>query len=441
MPGKYKQKRGGSFKRGRKKPAPLPTKELSGEIGSLALQGDGILIEGSQKYHIPFTAPGDQGVFAVSGQRGTIKNLTKPGNNRREPPCPHHGTCGGCQMQHIDLDYYKAWKTGLIKHFLQRENFGDVPVLPLMSSSLKTRRRAGITLQRMNNGIVAGFREKRSHTIVPITTCDVLHPAIFKSLEALKELAQHFLIDGTKALTAFVTQTQTGLDIDLSGAPDEAKLTLAQREAVSATALALDFARLTLNGAPFLTVRDPVVRFQDVSVALPIRGFLQATKEGEETLIDLVADFVGDASKIADLFSGTGTFALSLAKPSAGKRHVYAAESNAPAIKALTVAAGHAGLSVETEIRDLDRQPLMPAALQEFDAVVFDPPRAGAEPQAQQLAKSDVPKLVGVSCNPQTFVRDAVILREGGYRLLSVQPVDQFLFTPHIELVGLFQKG
>ena len=432
-------------KKRRAKKSAVPSKLVTGEIGELGLHGDGALHVEKKIYHVPFTVPGDQGVFAVSGQRGVIESLETQGAMRRPPLCQHHGSCGGCQMQHLDPDYYQAWKSGLVRRFLQREGFGDVPIFPLLSSGLKTRRRAGISLQKSGGTIISGFQQRRTNLVIPIQDCDILHPDIFNSFGNLATLGAPFFIGKTNSISAFVTLTDTGLDVDFSGVGEEASLTLAQRETISDIVQELGFARLTMNGAPFLAPRTPIVKISGVPVALPPKGFLQATKDGEVTLIKLVRDYVGEASMIADLYSGCGTFALSLGKSmiegGVKKSSVFAADATAPAIDALSQAAHQAGLPVTAVVRDLDHQPLMPSELNKFDAVVFDPPRAGAEAQASELAKSDVPRVVAVSCNPQTFTRDAGVLRAGGYQLLSVQPVDQFVFTPHIELVGHFERA
>ena len=447
MPGmnrnpKYRAKKRPQKRRG-KKPV-LPTKLVTGEISELGLQGDGALHVESKTYHVPFTVPGDRGVFAVSGQRGVIENIETPGAMRRPPLCQHHESCGGCQMQHLETDAYQLWKGGLVRRFLQREGFGDVPILPLLSSGLNTRRRAGISLQKSGGKIIAGFQQRRTNLVIPIQACDILHPDIFTSFEKLAALSAPFFTGKTNSISAFVTLTDTGLDVDFSGVTEEASLSLAQREAISSIVQELGFARLTLNGTPFLAPRTPIVKLSGIPVALPPKAFLQATKDGEEILIKLVRDYVGEASMVADLYSGCGTFALSLSKATiergVQKGSVFAADATAPAIDALAQAASQSGLGVTAVVRDLDHQPLMPPELNKFEAVVFDPPRAGAEAQASQLAKSDVPSVIGVSCNPQTFTRDAGVLRAGGYQLLSVQPVDQFVFTPHIELVGHFGR-
>ena len=411
-------------------------------MASLGLGGDGVVLSGGKPVHVPFALPGEQVAVRVEGSKGRLLERLSESPNRRAAPCPHFGDegdrCGGCALQHLQTEYYSAWKQGVVRQALAREGFSDVEVRPLISSPPKTRRRAGFALNRHKGRVRSGFHEKNSHSLVALDQCHVLHPDLLAARPVVEALAAPlFEAQPALKLTAHVTLCEGGLDLDFAGPLEEEDLSLTQREALTGLAAQHNIIRITINEAPFYADRPAIVRLADVPVPLPPRAFLQATEEGQATLQRLVMDAMPDAGKVADLFAGCGTFTFALAR----QAQVHAVESVAPAIAAIEAARQAPGLqTITTDVRDLFRQPLMPAELAAFEAVVFDPPRAGAEAQAEQLAASVVPLVAGVSCNPKTFARDARLLTAGGYRLMHIQPVDQFLFSPHIELVGIFRR-
>jgi 23S rRNA (uracil1939-C5)-methyltransferase len=279
-----------------------------------------------------------------------------------------------------------------------------------------------------------GFMAARSHELVPVEHCLVLAPALARAPATALALARTMGPD--KPLDVQLTATQGGLDVDLRG---HGPASPALRRRLTALAAELDLARLSLHGDVLVERRPPLVRMGRTDVALPPGGFLQATAAGQEALVALVTGAVGRARAVADLFSGCGTFALPLAETAS----VHAVEADAAALAALDRAARHApGLRpVTVERRDLFRRPLQPAELARFEAVVFDPPRAGAEAQAQAIARSDVHLVVGVSCDATSFARDAALLIAGGFALEGVTPVDQFAFSAHVEIVGVFRRA
>jgi 23S rRNA (uracil1939-C5)-methyltransferase len=312
----------------------------------------------------------------------------------------------------------------------------SVEVAPLRAAWGAGRRRATFHARfDQRGGVRAGFMEARSHRIYPIDACPILAPEMAAAPAVAQELAL-CLKSLDKPLDLVVTGTNSGLDIDLRGC---GKLDFALEQKLVAAAQRLDLARIANHGVIVIERRAPEISCGRASVSPPPGGFLQATAAGEEILTSLVGEALSGAKKCADLFSGSGAFALRLAE----KAEVVCYESDAPALNAgLRAARACVGLrAVSGEVRDLFTRPLLPAELNQFDAVVFDPPRAGAEKQARELADSAVPRVAGVSCNPQTFGRDARILMGGGYELKSVTPVDQFLYSPHVELIGIFVKN
>jgi 23S rRNA (uracil1939-C5)-methyltransferase len=402
-------------------------------IEDLGAQGDGIATHEGAKVFVPLTAPGDTITAELSGSRGALADIVSPGPDRVAPRCAHYGVCGGCSLQHLSDPAYLAFKHRQVVDALAAQRI-EVPIDPVRSVPPRSRRRAAFAAGRQPK-LVLGFHGRRSHQIVPITDCAVITPGMLALLPKLERLAG-IACPPKDALTLTVTETLTGFDVALTGvkkgysADDRLRLI----EAASASSLA----RLSVNGEVILTRTAPAIRAGAAFVTPPPGGFLQASETSEAMMVQLVLETVGDARRVADLFAGAGTFAL----PLAAKATVHAVEGDQSALDALDAAARRAqGLRpVTVEKRDLFRRPLMPADLKRFDAVVIDPPRAGAEDQAKQLAASNVKRIAMVSCNLQTFARDARILIDGGYYIDRITPIDQFLYSPHIEIVASLSK-
>jgi 23S rRNA (uracil1939-C5)-methyltransferase len=424
--------------------------------------GDGIAEHDGKRFYIPLTVPGDRvrvrpGQARGDGQAGECVELLSAGPARAEPPCPHFGRCGGCSLQHLATKAYAAWKVGRLTEALDRAGLSGYGRAPLVTVPSGGRRRVMFVAIATESGVgraaVIGFHVKRGHGIVDLAGCTVADRRILGLLPALRTLLGGLLHAHQRAHVS-VTLLDGGLDVVLEW-PET--LTLQAREALAAFATAADVARLSWRrsaGEPAEPVvqRRPVAAiFAGVRVSLPPGGFLQPTCAGEDALVADVLVTLGAAGgdaavtaakpprRVADLFSGAGTFTLPLAK--AGMR-VHAIDGDADLLQAMT--AGRTGArgtgGITTERRDLFVRPLTASELRRFDAVVFDPPRAGARAQAEELARSSVPVIAAVSCNPSTFARDARILTDGGYRLERVTPVDQFLWSPHLELAASFRR-
>lgn len=402
-------------------------------IASMGHRGDGIAETDDHAVYVPYTLPGETvEVEAVPGhpdrRRLLAVNVASP--ERVAPICPHFATCGGCAVQHWEFASYRAWKCGLVTEALGQAGL-NAPVGDLIDAHGEGRRRAVFHARLRGHDILeVGFAAYRSHRIVDIDRCPVLSPALDGAIDAAWDLAEIVKHKG-KPLDIQVTATQSGLDVDLRGSGP------LPADTISSLARATDahrLARLTRHGELVAQRAVPLVRMGKAAVLLPPGAFLQATAEGETSLARLVCAHAATARTIADLFCGIGPFALRLAE----RARVTAADSDAAALAALGEAARSTpGLKpVATEQRDLYRRPLAEPELEPFDAVVFDPPRQGALAQAQRLARSAVPSVVAVSCNAATFARDARILVDGGYRLEAVTPVDQFRYTPHVEIVA-----
>ena len=404
-------------------------------IERLGHLGDGIgHDEGGRALFVPLTLPGEVVEGEVRGDTLTNVRIVTPSPDRVRPPCPHYRTCGGCSLQHAADPFVAGWKQGVVVQALAAQGL-TAAFRPIVTSPPRSRRRAVLAGHRTKTAAVVGFHGRASQTLVPVPECQLLLPELMAALPVLQEITR---IGGSRkaGVSLNLTWSEAGFDLAVDGAkPADAPL----RMELARLAAAHRIARLTWNGDGVALIAAPLQRFGAARVAPPPGGFLQATAGGEAALLAAVTEAVGPAKQIADLFAGSGTFAL----PLAARAEVLAVESDAAMMAALFKGWRQAvGLKrVTCETRDLYRRPLLPVELNRFDAVVIDPPRAGAEAQMAELAASVVPVVASVSCNPVTFARDARALVAGGYRLVWVQVVDQFRWSPHVEMAALFTKG
>jgi 23S rRNA (uracil1939-C5)-methyltransferase len=401
-------------------------------IARLGHKGDGVAPTPSGDVFVTGTLPGETVRVVRAADRGRLVEVVTPSPDRVAPPCPHFGTCGGCALQHMAPAAYRAFKRQLVVDALASRGLEADVGEPWVADPF-SRRRAVIAVQHQPTGIVAGFRERLGHTVVPIPDCQLLTPAIQAALPSLPKLLGGFTF-GKKGATVTILDTTTGLDVAVT----EAELPPERRQEAITKALAAGFSRLAVGPDLVIEAKAPTVRFGAVEVALPPGAFLQAVAAGEAELAAHVMAAVGGAKRVADLFSGAGTFTFRLAETA----RVHAVEADKPALAALDRAWRFSkGLKTVThEARDLYRRPLMPAELKVYDAVVFDPPRDGAAPQAKELARSQVPTVVAVSCNPATLARDVRYLVDAGYKLGPVAVVDQFLWSNHVEAVAVLRR-
>lgn len=394
------------------------------EILRVAARGDGVTADGRYVAH---AAPGD----TLDPAGGLIH-----GPHHVTPPCRHFPICGGCQLQHLDEESLSAFVTDRVSHALATQQVDVAEILPVHLSPPAVRRRVAVRSAWVGTQFQLGFSTEKSHRIIDLQQCDVMAPQLFALIEHLRKFLNP-LIERRRDVQIKMALVDQGVDILIE---NWIARHLSDHEALSEFAKQHDLARLSLDegyGPVSFWEPEPVtMTFAGVAVAYPPYGFLQATPDGEAALVKAVEAVVGDASVIADLFSGLGTFALSLAKD----RKIYAAEADRDVIAALKFAAGISQLQIFTEHRDLFRRPLISDELNRFQAVILDPPRAGAKEQVAHLAVSTVPNIAYVSCNSASFARDAKTLVSAGYRLQRVWPVGQFRWSTHIELVGHFSR-
>ncbi|MGO6708221.1 class I SAM-dependent RNA methyltransferase [Rhizobium leguminosarum] len=409
-------------------------------IEKLGAQGDGIASSAGGPVYVPFSLPGETVAIARVKSQGTIMSITTPSPYRQEPPCRHfgpdgvNGTCGGCTLQHMADAPYHAFKRQLVIDALKSKGLTS-EVGEIVPARPGERRRVVFAARKTEKDMLVGFNQAESHHIVAIEECPISSAGIIARLPAIRAIAAS-LATSAEPFRVAVLETLSGLDISVD---DVKKLSDPQRRKAIETALSLrGIARVSLNGEILVEPSKPMVEFGGVQVSPPPGGFTQATKPAEEAMAELVMAHAGKAKRIADLFAGSGTFSLRLARIG----RVHAVEAEAKALAALDHAARNTqGLKpVTVEKRDLFRRPLMTQEFKPYDVVVFDPPRAGAEFQCQELARSAVKKIVAVSCNPLTLARDLAILVEGGYRITQVTPIDQFLWTSHVEVVATLEK-
>ena len=406
-------------------------------IARLGHRGDGVVDGAEGAIYVSGALPGETvEVEEVAGHpdRRRLVSIDQTSAQRIAPICPHFGVCGGCAVQHLAFADYRAWKRGLVVEALRQAGL-DAPVAELIDAHGDGRRRAVFHARSVARDVLeVGFSAARAHHIVAIDRCPVLAPRLDGAIAAAWAIAEA-LAPAQKSLDIHVTATDTGLDIDVRGS---GPLTPPQMTELARIAAKHDITGLTRHGELVARSRTPIVQMGKASVALPPAAFLQATEEGEAILSQLVLNACAGAAKVADLFAGVGPFALRLAE----RARVSAVDDDDDALAALKrAAASTAGLKpIDVERRDLFRRPLTTAELKNFDAVVFDPPRQGADAQAREIAASSVPLVVAVSCNPATFARDMRELARGGYRLIAVTPVDQFRYAAHVEIVARLQK-
>jgi 23S rRNA (uracil1939-C5)-methyltransferase len=406
-------------------------------IDHVGHRGDGVGTAGGMSVYVPYALGGETiEVEQVPGHpdRRRLIKVERASAERIAPFCPHFGVCGGCAIQHWDAAHYRAWKREIVVATLAQAGIG-CEVGPLIDAHGLGRRRITLHARMGTHEVLkVGYAAANSHDIIPIDRCPILDPHLDGAVEAAWALAEPLISVG-KPLDIQITATNSGLDVDVRGSGPLATALIAK---LSGVAEQHRLARLTRHAELVLMRTPPVVSIGAAQVALPPGSFLQATVAGEEALAALVADHCKRAKHIADLFCGVGPFALRLA----AKSRIAAFDSDAGAVAALQKAAtSTSGLKpVKAEARDLFRRPLMPQELRDYDTVVFDPPRQGAQAQVTQLAVSKIPTVVAVSCNVTTFARDAKILIDGGYTIEGVTPVDQFRHTPHVELVARFVR-
>jgi 23S rRNA (uracil1939-C5)-methyltransferase len=393
------------------------------EIIRIAAKGDGVTVDGR---HTPYAAPGD--VLLPDGSLA-------PGPHHAVPPCRHFGTCGGCQLQHCDEASIARYVTERVAFAAQSQGVAIGEMLTPHLSPPRSRRRCALHALSAGGKPVIGFREAGSHRVVDMRECHILRPELFALVPALRALlAQR---KGRFAVDVELVLTDQGVDCAIANLPVEG---LQETEALLAFARENALARLTIDqgyGPEPVWEPEPVtVSLSGIPVGFPSGSFLQATADGEAALVGAAREWLAGCGTVADLFAGLGTFSFPLAQTA----KVLAVEAARDAHLAGKAAAGRSGRPVHAMHRDLFRNPLQPEELNRFEAVLLDPPRAGAREQVSRLAESAVPRIVYVSCNPSSWARDAARLVEAGYRLERARPVGQFVWSTHVELASLFVR-
>jgi len=426
-----------------RRPRPAPRAPAAGPetfvevvIEAMGGEGDGVA---PGPIFAPFTLPGEKVRLSGRGERRELAEVLEASPERVEPPCRHFGVCGGCALQHWAHAPYLAWKVDRLRETLARQHI-ETEILAPFAAPPRSRRRLALHARQGRKGEARlGYKARKSWDLVEIEVCEIADPRLQAAFPSLRRLAAPLFEHPKSAPTLHVTLTSEGLDVDISGVERKSGgLSADARLRLAEVAAEANFARVTVDGEMAYLARQPVVRLGGAAVALPPGAFLQAVPAAEAAMAAFVVESAAGASRIADLFCGVGTFTF----PLAAIAPVYAVDGAGPAIQALSAAMATApGLkSITPEARDLVRRPVLAMELKKTDLVVFDPPRAGAAEQTAEIARSKVSRVIGVSCNPATFSRDAKTLIEAGFRLDRVLPVDQFLWSAHIELVGVFSR-
>jgi 23S rRNA (uracil1939-C5)-methyltransferase len=406
-------------------------------------QGDAIADWQGKRVFVPFALPGERLRARLRQAAGgdlaaSDVEILEPAPDRIAPACRHFGTCGGCALQHWAEPAYRAWKIELVRQALGHRGLALPERLDAVFAPAATRRRAEFAAANQDGAIRLGFHAAGSSAIVDQQECPILVPPLSELVAPLRTILRAVLRENERA-DVLATETLTGIDLLISAdnPPNTARRAALARFAAENNIARIGWQAKRGTPEPIVLLRPPQVRFGAVVVDLPMPSFLQPSTEGEAALKAAVLAMIGKPKRIAELYAGAGSFTFDLAK--IGK--VHAVEGSKPALAALEQAAKRAQLGhrITTEARDLERAPLTFQELKTFDAVVFDPPRAGAKAQSEMLAKARVKRIVGVSCNPATFARDARILVDGGYEVAAITIVDQFIWSPHVELVAEFR--
>ena len=415
---------------------------LTLDILEMGARGDGIAEHDGERYFVPFTLPGEVVEAEPVDKRGEgvateLVEVLSPSRHREKPPCAHFGVCGGCALQHWRHDIYSAWKASLIERALKQRGLTAPAFEPPLLGAPGERRRVDFVLRRQGRRVLAGFHERGSARVVDVGLCVIARPSLTALLEPLRATMAEVLPDGA-ATDAIANETDGGIDV-LLRPHKRLSLSIDQRQKLVGLAERANLARLSwgdrANPEPIVTRHPPLLVLGEAMVEPPPGAFLQATKRGELAMREAVGAWVGDAAKLADLFAGVGS--LSLGRP--GRLSLF--ESDKPSVAAVDAAARKIGGNrVAAERRDLFRNPLLTKELDAFEAVVLDPPRAGAAAQVAEIARSKVKRVVYASCDPGSFARDARVMQDAGYRLEKLKAIDQFLWSGHVESIALFVR-
>jgi 23S rRNA (uracil1939-C5)-methyltransferase len=410
------------------------------QIAAIGAEGDGIARTPQGAVFVPFTLPGETVAVARLKNHGMPISWSETSPERVSPRCRHFGSegkggaCGGCSLQHWSDLPYQDFKRQLVVDALRTQDI-DVEVAPVITCLPGERRRVTMTARLTDKGVVLGFLQASTHQVVPVEECPISMPAIVGRLDVVRRLVAA-LGSGSEPFRISISATLSGLDINMM---DMKKPDARKRQAATDILLREPgIARVSVEGEIIVEPHKPILDIGGVQVVLPPGSFTQATVRAEQAMADLVTAHLAKSKRVVDLFSGLGTFALRLARKSA----VHAVEFDAPALAALDNGARHAqGLKpISIERRDIFRRPMQALDLKNFDGLCFDPPWAGADQQCREITRSKVQKIAAVSCNPVTLARDLRILIDGGYELKSVTPIDQFLWSSHVEAVALLER-
>jgi 23S rRNA (uracil1939-C5)-methyltransferase len=404
-------------------------------MAAIGVRGDAVAHGPDGPVYVAGLLPGEEARVNVAGERGLVVERLNASAERIAPACRHFGKCGGCQLQHWAPTPQAAWKRAQLVEALRRRGL-DVAVDPIVTAFGAGRRRAAFHAQRRGKNLSFGFMARGGAQVTDMAECPVMEASLVSALSALRAIGAAYA-PARGEITIAVLATQAGLDVQVKGAG--VTLDAAGFARAAALAEAGDLARLSFDADIAIARRQPFLTMGHARVQPPPGAFVQATAAAEDILAQLALDAISGAERAADLFCGIGTFALR----AAAFAEVLAVEGDSAMLAALDKAAdGAAGAikQVRTQRRDLLRTPIAALELKKIDAVIFDPPRSGARMQAEQIAASKVAKAAAVSCDVVTFARDARVLVDGGFRLVKVTPVDQFQYSPHLEIVGAFAR-
>jgi 23S rRNA (uracil1939-C5)-methyltransferase len=411
-------------------------------VGSLGGLGDGIATYQNKPLFIPKACAGDRVRVRITHEtkdafQGRIVEVLEPGPDRRNAPCMYFDACGGCALQQLTETSYRNFKRRMLHNSLSQAGF-PMPGAEVTFIAPASRRRVEFKAHCVDGTVEMAFYDLRSHSPVVIGQCPVILPELEAFISPLnRELSAMPLASRLHAVS--LTRADHGIEMVLTLKNDDVH-TLPGLEALCK---ALGLARISVctpDSIPRVVVQLAPVEMilGNYRIDLPPDAFLQATAEGQVLLTDIVLKASQGASRVIDLFCGIGTYSFPLSRIA----NTRALEGDAAMAQAMRKQIRHHGIAtLAAEQRDLFKNPVTAKELAQYDVAVLNPPRAGARAQTLQLAASTVSAVVMISCNPATFARDMKVLKQSGFLLESVLGIDQFVWSPHLEIAAVLKRS
>ncbi len=417
-------------------------------IEEVGRRGDGIARIEDTTVIAPKAAPGETIQIITGSREGDrfhvvhAKRIEPESKNKPcTPACRHYGSiekigCGGCSIQHIPESDYKEWKEQRLLKALNKEGI-EAEIDKTHFLPPYTRRRVVWHIEKTHSGeMLLGYFKPHSHELVDIAkSCPILCPEMVEITDRVRDMLAPVINIG-ETIRFHLSYVNGMLDGVIErprplNAVDQRDLKNAGKQFLHR----LSYTRDGLSVTTIHTGKPIIYTFDGISIPMPPLTFLQATEESEKIMQAYVTEHLKDKRRIVDLFCGLGTLTVPVANMKQTKG-VMGFDSAKAAVDALDSAGRPIG--IKALVRDLYRKPLVKSELNNIDAAIIDPPRAGAEEQFKFLARAGVERIISISCNPDTFAKDAKILTNAGYTMKDLTLIDQFIWSHHLEIAAVF---